>query len=222
MLAMIVPGFIALFSLVAIFLSFDGCAAYIKGIFAGGALAIPIYVCAFALSYMTGMLIHRGSDLFFKKILTNNPRNIQEAKINFIKDLTGRGGREARSDKPLMEEYYERFYVAMEYPLTKVPILEAQVAFIRSMFFVVIFGIAVCVFYTCKMFLKGSALVLWLSLIVILSVVSILCYFRMIRVQKSIHYCVYEDSHYMQIRMNAGCKKGRATASITANTNKNQ
>ncbi len=188
----------------------------------GGALAIPIYVCAFALSYLVGMLIHRSSDLFFKKILTNNPRNIQEAKINFIKDLTGRGGRETSSDKPLMEEYYERFYIAMEYSLTKVPILEAQVAFIRSMFFVIIFGIAVCVFYVCKMHLKDSSLVLCLSLLGILLLVLILCYYRMIRIQKNIHYCIYEDSHYMQILKNAGYKKGRATTSTITNTDKNQ
>ncbi len=193
MVSMIIPGFITIF--------FTSVMFDFKCIFYNEKLWFPIYVCVFTVSYLIGLLIHYYSKNKFDSITKNDPSKIQEAKNKLEEVLK----------KPHLKEYYEAYYKVIN--TTPIPILEAQVSFIRSM--IVVLCILSCIaiasliyylffqipilknFFINTIFPDNRIIILSIGVIILRLIFYKKLKKLMIKIQEAIYFRVFEDGNYM-------------------------
>ncbi len=176
--SMIIPGFIMLFY----FAEKVGMTCYWGK---NGSLSIAYYICIFALSYLVGLMIHYFSKLVYNPCLRNNRKHIRKARCRLRKDI---------QDK-VLNEYYEDYYSTIR--PSSVPIMEAQVSFIRSMTIVIpIIFLMECCNLCCG---NGKNIFSICPYCVIVScfVIEIISICVMKCIQKEICFLVVEDSYYI-------------------------
>lgn len=124
MLSAVIPGYLVLLGLRLLFFSgvrfsFEDSTANV--------------IVVFTASYIVGLLWKTGTEILTNDWLRNNPRQIRKA---FAKAEIPDGRRSVplpTSDKALKILYYHHYYKALAAnPNSSIPILEAQLAFIRS------------------------------------------------------------------------------------------
>ena len=179
MLSMIIPGYLLVLG-VKLLCAPDCLAA---------GYTLDSVVVVFVLSYLLGLVLHHLSKLLFDPVLRNKPARIRamhrkpDLADEPLDDLT---------DDEVLARYYTAYYKVMRhYPYTAVPILEAQVSFIRSMVCVILFYLlsACCISgYTC---LPTGVFVL---LLIVAEVVLCLLMFKL---QDNIYRAVWEDYYYI-------------------------
>lgn len=95
--------------------------------------SIPTVIIVFSFSWIVGFMLHCISKRIFNPILRNRPKDIIDAEKETIRNVKN------ESD---LKDYYLKYYRLMPgYTNATVPILEAQVSFLRSMLVVVLAGV---------------------------------------------------------------------------------
>lgn len=176
-LTMLIPGFVILW-----FLDFFGLDAknVINDIFIG------------ILSYLIGLYYHKFVEWFFD--ITHIRRNecMQKKAWNeFYKKIEEKESRKVPFPKDI-----DLYYVAAYYQIAKVgclmniPVLEAQEAFLRNAFLLIL-GV-ICKIICCDIAYCSCCLVIFL--VILLLVFSIVAWYC---IQKKIYYLVWEGDYYL-------------------------
>ena len=167
------------------------------------ALFVPIYdvgigyfsgILLFAISYIFGLFYHKAIEHLCKPI-SNTKCLINKAKEKFINDHKNRNGKDIEKDNI---DYYAAYYKLIKHnALGSIPTLEAQFAFLRNMFLVVVaYAIA---FSKCGLFSNlfdvETTCKLQILLILFIPACLLIAYF----IQKKIHYLVWEGAYYINL-----------------------
>lgn len=175
-LTMLIPGFVILW-----FLDFFGLDAknIVNNIFIG------------ILSYLTGLCYHKLVEWICD--ITHIKRNecMQKKAWNeFYKKI---GEKESR--KIPFPKNIDKYYVAAYYKIAKngclmnIPILEAQEAFLRNIFLLIL--VTICKIACCNITYYPCCLVIFLFILLALSIVTWYC------IQTKIYYLVWEGDYYL-------------------------
>lgn len=135
MMSMIIPGFL-----------FIVCVEIASGIgFDRNFYDLTASIITFVLSYILGLIIHLVSKILFNPLLRNDFDNIKQIENDVQKRI---------KEESELKIYYEKYYKLIgDYPKSVVPMLEAQVAFLRSMMVIIpaaIFSLAVAYVAPCN------------------------------------------------------------------------
>ncbi len=196
LVSMLIPGFILIFSALKIFFP----SHEVENIFSNSKLGFPNYVCIIALSYLLGLAIHRLSQCVIDPFFRNRKECIKAAKTKFERDIAKRQERPERkiNDTEVEGEYYIAYFKVIG-SSPSIPIMEAQVSFIKSMIIVIlldIFFLALCLLKCCECvyapFDFSPCCVMLLLLI--LALVSIVVMFH---IQNKIYYLIFEADYYL-------------------------
>ena len=153
-------------------------------------------------SYLIGLLWHKISELFFEKIgFRNNPAQIKKIAEKEDKGLDnvffGKG-----ADEIILEKYYTAYYLLMEKNcLNSIPILEAQVAFIKNL--TPLIGLYILVLLHCDneiyIFIKSIiGMGNTLPLIILLLIMMIGLTIVLPTLQNKIYLLVWEGNKYLK------------------------
>jgi len=208
MLAMVIPGFLLL---LLFQLSICGdCCPYIPC--CGSSLITGTLI--FIASYVVGLIYNKISFTNIKWILDclckkcylfdkiaeyvklackfrNNPDQIKKARKKFDEEY-----KENINDN--VNDYYKAYYFMMEKNcLNNIPVLEAQVAFLRNMIPVVLLYIIPLMIHFEKIFGNLSHLFSFAVALVIIAI-AIVMYRIMVKIQDKIYFLVWEGNEYLK------------------------
>ena len=149
----------------------------------------------FIASYIVGLLYHKLVELLFR-CFRNNPCVIKKQWEKFKKEYEKDGGTFEKQEKTGNRyKYYTAYYALMKNNmLNSIPVLEAQVAFLKNMVFLIPFYIiTVC---CCGISFSGFSLPPC-CLASILLIVLIGSVYAFISIQNKIYYLVWEGHRYL-------------------------
>lgn len=180
-LAMIIPGFLLL-------LPFCCCALEVPSCDIGKwGMGVMIFVA----SYVVGLIYHHCVDKLFRSFkFRNNEKCIKRQYEDFCNDLKKcNKGREVE-----VTHYYKAYYLLMKKNcLNNIPILEAQVTFIRNLLpIMLVYTIAICC-CGCNIFGLNSCI-----LAISLLVTGVILAFTLCAIQNKIYYLVWEGEKYLK------------------------
>lgn len=123
MVSMVIPGYL-----------FILCVKIASGVKTSSCFdSITSAIIAFSFSWIVGFMLHFISKRIFDPILRNRATDIIDAEKETNKKI---------KKEWVIKEYYQKYYRLMpSYTNATVPILEAQVSFLRSMLVVVLAGV---------------------------------------------------------------------------------
>ena len=99
---------------------------------------IGVVITTFTLSYIVGIIFHYIASCIFNPILKNK---INRIKTEYNKLKVKEREINDKTDEEIKEKYFTAYYnVLINYSYTAVPILEAQVSFVRSIICVIQIG----------------------------------------------------------------------------------
>ncbi len=175
-LTMLIPGFVILW-----FLDFFGLDTKNA--------VIDIFIGI--LSYLTGLCYHKLIECICKKLhLIGNECIQKKAWKEFYKKIEEKESRKVPFPEDIDEYYVAAYYkIAKNGCLMNIPVLEAQEAFLRNAFLLIL-GV-ICKITCCDIAYCLCCLVIFLVIIFIL---SILAWFS---IQKKIYYLVWEGDYYL-------------------------
>jgi hypothetical protein len=192
-LAILIPGLLLLILLG----TYCGCGS----IFVSSEVTNNVWFIAFVviLSYILGLLWHKISECIFRKF-RNSECIIKQQYELFISEYE----KVSRNKTPKIHdnfkhEYYKAYYRLMRANcMNNIPVLEAQVAFIRNLIFIIPFYIIVllhndnAICCAVKLLLNNT---LCLILLLFVALVGMLCLFM--NIQNKIYYLVWEGNEYL-------------------------
>lgn len=158
---------------------------------------INIAIGIFTLSYLTGLLLKWIMEVLLNRFLRNRPNRIRQAynrsQCIFEKKHLPDNVNE------LMKQYYIAYYRAMKgNPNSSIPILEAQIAFLRSILPVALLYVFTFCYWHDNIG-HVYCLVLFFSIVIIIG-----CSYLMWRLQGKLHQLVWEDEYYINLE-NKSC-----------------
>ena len=182
MLAMVIPGFLLLLLFYAGF---------------GWQFEIPVGmnelvagILMFIACYTVGLIYHKAVEYLYNKAgFRNNKANIQKALEKFQIN-EGKSGIDKKSVLPV---YYQTYYRLMKHNmLNSIPVLEAQVAYIRNMLpLMALYIIALC---SCRFdFWSVNSC----ALAIILFIVAVILAVLLGKIQGKIYELIWEGYKYM-------------------------
>lgn len=181
MLACVIPGYLLLL--------------LTKLLFAPDVLRIDdvsITIATFTFSYLTGLLFKWLMEIVMNNVLRNSPNRIRRAynESSCIFEKTHLPDNE----KGLMKKYYIAYYKALKGNLnTSIPILEAQIAFLRSILPIMFLYLATSHCWIGKLG-YGYCLFIFISIVVFIG-----CCVLMWHLQDKQHQLVWEDAYYADL-----------------------
>lgn len=146
----------------------------------------------YVLSYVVGMVYHKGLYWLFSKfhVQGNWKCMVMRSRDKVEKNV----GSELLQSKD-MKGYYEDYYYLMQNKcLGNIPVLEAQAAFCKDLFFLLLIIIIWNVCGYCNINLFDNACLLRVLLIIICTAQPIVWYFT----QMKIHELVWEGAYYLK------------------------
>lgn len=182
MLACIIPGYLLLLLIKLLFapeiyLSKDN---------------ISFVIGVFTFSYLTGLLFKWFMEKVLNDFLRNSPTRIRRAynRSNCIFEKK----RLPDNEKELIKKYYIAYYKALKGNLnTSIPILEAQIAFLRGILPIMFLYLATSHCWIDKLGC-GYCLFIFISIVVFLG-----CCILMWHLQDKLHQLVWEDAYYADL-----------------------
>ena len=173
-LSMIVPGYLFIAIIVYPEYKWRQCMYY--------DVSTLTMVITLVMSYIFGMFIHCVSKCFFDKIFRNNTKEIKKQRALFWKNLS-------IQKTGILRAYYIKYYKTAF--ASSVPILEAQVSFLKSMVIVILFFIIRLCLLEEQIFLISNCCAAIL-LLILLAFMLLMMWCR----QNLIYYRVWEDGYY--------------------------
>jgi hypothetical protein len=177
MLAMLIPGFLLL-------KLFPRCFGYLIDLD-----PVKNVIITFTISYGIGLIYHKVIEWLYSIIgFRNNKEWIKKSAKKFYYKYRKDGGNTQNSNLPdNLHEYYKAYYALMkENMLNNIPILEAQVAFIRNMLPLMVMYIIITL-YRCGNNLCSINLCF---VTIILLTIGIILVIKHTEVQNEIYYLV--------------------------------
>lgn len=158
-------------------------------------------------SYIVGLLWKFGMEYIWNNVLgyRNSPnviinelyeaeipnKTIEKIEVDFEKLC-----QENNSIKSAFKiVYYKHYYKALEYKNSSIPILEAQLAFLRSMTIILLFYIVPCIILCDEEMIKPY-IRFFIFMPEILIILSYLSFNLAVNIQNKIYKLVWEDSYY--------------------------
>jgi len=182
MLACIIPGYLLLLLIKLLFVPDVSW----------GIDSVSITIGAFTLSYLTGLLFKWLMEMGVNDFLRNSPIRIRRAynKSSCIFEKVHLPDNE----KELIKKYYIAYYKALKGNLnTSIPILEAQIAFLRSILPIMFLYLATSHCWIGKL---GHGYCLFSFIII---AVLIGCCILLWHLQDKLHQLVWEDAYYADL-----------------------
>jgi hypothetical protein len=194
MLAMVIPGFLILLFFYSVSMEYEAYEHTCNWVF--------IFI-VFIASYLTGLVWHKLMECLFKPLkFRNNEPCIEAAAKKFIEKYREDGGNAEQlpfQHKNRYEYYRSYYYLMKQGALNSIPVLEAQVVFIKNMLLIILFysfALLCCesrIYQFVKEVLSVPCL-LAISLVSLLIVMLILLY----NIQNRIYYLVWEGYTYLK------------------------
>jgi len=185
MLACAIPGYLFL-------LLFNLCFASSAAIKLDN---ISVAIAAFTLSYLVGLLIKRGMEVVFDGFLRNSPDRIRRAYNNSKCIFRKRHLPDNEND--LLELYYTAYNKSLRCnPNTSIPVLEVQIAFLRSILPIMFLYLVTS---NCWLSEIGSR---YCPFIFIAIVIFVGCSALIWYLQAKLHQLVWEDEYYSDLANN--------------------
>lgn len=128
MVSMVIPGYL-----------FIQCVQFASRIIIQFDSDITAAVVMFTLSWIVGLILHLASKDIFDIILRNKIKDLEDVNEDVSKSNEKRYNCRDKENKRVIFDYYLKYYRQMPgYTKSVVPILEAQVAFLRSILLVIL------------------------------------------------------------------------------------
>ncbi len=147
------------------------------------------------ISYIVGLVYHKTVEYLFNRMnLRNNEKDLEESAKRFYNDYKKCSKKSKfQHDKHSIQKYYEAYYKLMkENMLNNIPILEAQVAFIRNILPITLLYSFTVRFFRINFYINYCGL----SLLLLLTVLVLVAVF--FSVQSKIYYLVWEGNEYLK------------------------
>ena len=142
-------------------------------------------VLLYILSYLVGMVYHKA----IYPLLGNMQCMVMRSWNKVNKDIDG------ELPQGSMNDYYKGYYYLMEKNcLNNIPVLEAQVAFCKDVFFLLLLIIVEILSGCCHVNFFGNACLLNVLLVVLCVALPFVWYVT----QMKIHYLVWEGAYYLK------------------------
>ena len=188
MLAMVIPGFLLLM-LVPICCDCQFDVFYRE---ATAATAVLVFIAA----YIIGLIYHKAIECLYNSLELRNSKKFIEKNGKQLLDEFKKDGGDAEKYKDLLfnrREYYKAYYALMKNSmLHSIPVMEAQVAFIRNITPVMaLYIIAVCCCNDGVLGIKSGGLEILplVALVVLLVILN--------KIQNKIYYLIWEGKIYL-------------------------
>lgn len=128
MVSMVIPGYLLIL-----------CVQFVSGIKFNFDSEIAAAIVMFTLSWIIGLILHLVSKDIFDIVLRNRMKDLEDVNEEVRKSCDKVSESLNKNNKKVELDYYLRYYRQLpDYAKSVVPILEAQVAFLRSLLLVML------------------------------------------------------------------------------------
>lgn len=170
---------------------------------------LTMAVVIFVLSYIVGLafkvLIEAAVNPIFRNRTSTiySALRVAEVPESFVRDIRklleaepnidDKSGKRNNTERTI---YYAKYYNALKVrPNSPIPIMESQVAFLRSM-------IAICLIYILSSYwISAFAFVSTFSLVAVLIILETIMVFLAIHIQKKVYRIVWEDAYFFELQL---------------------
>lgn len=153
---------------------------------------VSIAIGVFSLSYLTGLLLKWLMENILNGFLRNTPNRIRKAykKSSCIFEKTSLPDNEDE----LIKLYYIAYYKAIKGNLnSSIPILEAQIAFLRSVLPIIFLYLATSYCWSAKIE-HGYCVFIFITIAIFIGCIALIWH-----LQDKLHQLVWEDAYYTEL-----------------------